>query len=400
MAKRKDIQGDFSVRKAGQEVAATSVWEEASKLARERDADGLIYTAPSGLQVDLLFFSSETRALPKPKPIRLNIVDSNPLVDASLEDAGTGYPYWIVTGPRVMRGGRVEPKQRSRYGTVSLDGFKITNWQGRGEAGRHAETYLEILQYMLTNPKWVKENPMSAKESAGKDCGCPPVTGPSIPTPTSHVHAIPETQRVVGVVVAGECLGEDCIGHHTHGPPTKPEVVTVVPVAEEEPAPKSECAPQVGATPDARRYNACRFAAKRLGALDSPEKIYELLAAYMNKEEQEVVIVVPLDIHAHLKGSPVECHRGGRSQVMVEKRVILQAALKAGGNGFVLVHQHPGKRAEPSKADRELTKQVRVAGAEVGMPMVDHVVIAPESFYSFEEEAEYRLVKGKWKRAS
>jgi hypothetical protein len=53
-----------------------------------------------------------------------------------------GKSYWVVYGPKILRGGRMDPQQRASYGTIQDDG-KIHSWGGRGEAGRHYQYALE-----------------------------------------------------------------------------------------------------------------------------------------------------------------------------------------------------------------------------------------------------------------
>jgi len=429
MAKRHDIQGDFSVRKGGVNKGSTSDWQEARKLAAEHNADSIIYMTPSGLTFEVGGFTGIPGSSP-PEKVALSTTDRmNDIPVTARIEHGTGKLYWTVIGPRVLRGGRVDHNQASYYGTVELDGSSFNSWKGRGAAGDHAKVYLEELQYKLrgyygaTKPGHHppadrpgyrpdgKENPMSAK-----DCGCPstPVTGPSIPTSTSHVHAIPETQRVVGVVVAGECLGEDCIGHHTHGPPTKPEVVAVVPIktgkrgkrgkkleaAEPSPKPSGSCAPAVRIERDTKRYDACQAAAKELGAIDTPVKVYQLVAPYLHKEDQEVVLVIPLTAQAELKGAPIEVFRGNRTSVQVDVPLILRAVAVAAPVGWILCHNHPSGHAVPSAADRELTTRMKEVANLANLAMVDHVIIGAGELYSFEENR--RLVDdgGKWKPAA
>jgi hypothetical protein len=295
---------------------------------------------------------------------------------------------------------------------------------------------------------WPKEH-ARAKEAAS-ECACETCkTGPSIPTPTSHIHATPcpePGKQAVAVAVAKEAgaaepiearaaaekalkkhdvklasfrlvyRGLDAQGHHYVAFPNGKDIgkyeVIVLPNqtrvidfdtrkstdypfgAGEVAAESKPCAPEAGTSHD--EAARCKTEAEKLGKLDEPWKIYELIGPSVSKEDQEVCGIVPLDPHLHLKGSPREVHRGGRARVEVDKPVILQRVVEEKASYYVLFHSHPSGKARPSKADEHLTEEMKRVSHEVGVPMLDHVVIGREQFYSFTEKAEYRRKGGKW----
>ena len=52
-------------------------------------------------------------------------------------------PYWQVTGPRVLRGGRVDPTVTAGYGVIRDNGT-VNVWGGTGTAGRHYRTFIDM----------------------------------------------------------------------------------------------------------------------------------------------------------------------------------------------------------------------------------------------------------------
>ena len=63
-------------------------------------------------------------------------------------------------------------------------------------------------------------------------------------------------------------------------------------------------------------------------------------------------------------------------------RDLLEPALRHGAVGFVLVHNHPSGRAEPSDDDLRFTLAVGRAAALLGVALLDHVVIARGGYAS------------------
>jgi DNA repair protein RadC len=53
-----------------------------------------------------------------------------------------------------------------------------------------------------------------------------------------------------------------------------------------------------------------------------------------------------------------------------------------------VAHNHPSGDPRPSDEDRELTRALVKTGEIIGIPVLDHVVIGDNKYYSFKEKAE------------
>jgi len=76
--------------------------------------------------------------------------------------------------------------------------------------------------------------------------------------------------------------------------------------------------------------------------------------------------------------------RGGTNAVSVTVRDVLRVALSEGASAFVLVHNHPSGDPTPSTHDIAMTHAVGAGAATVGVPLVDHVVVATSGFRTIE----------------
>lgn len=75
--------------------------------------------------------------------------------------------------------------------------------------------------------------------------------------------------------------------------------------------------------------------------------------------------------------------QGGVQATIVDNRLIVKRALELLSTQIVLVHNHPSGTAEPSEADIVLTRKVREAAALFDIRLLDHIIIAGASSYSF-----------------
>ncbi|MCI5092685.1 JAB domain-containing protein [Phaeodactylibacter sp.] len=79
--------------------------------------------------------------------------------------------------------------------------------------------------------------------------------------------------------------------------------------------------------------------------------------------------------------------QGGMAGTVVDAKVIFATALKARASSIILAHNHPSGQLRPSKADSELTQKLFTAGKALDLPLLDHLILAPEGgFYSFADE--------------
>ncbi|MEZ4447560.1 MAG: JAB domain-containing protein [Polyangiaceae bacterium] len=121
------------------------------------------------------------------------------------------------------------------------------------------------------------------------------------------------------------------------------------------------------------------FAAAVLDAapVSDPDEAARLLAPRLAREDVEVMAVLALDGRHHMLGIH-EVARGGAHGLSVTAREIYRVAVALGASAIVLAHNHPSGSPEPSQEDDDTTAAVSLAGDVLGIPLVDHLVIATE----------------------
>ncbi len=107
------------------------------------------------------------------------------------------------------------------------------------------------------------------------------------------------------------------------------------------------------------------------GAADVARYFHGRIGSLVHEE----MWVVSLDGRNRLRGSR-RVAQGGLHGCAVSARDVLRAAIGDAASGFVLVHNHPSGDPTPSAEDVKMTEAVARAAAVVGVPLVDHVVVA------------------------
>lgn len=95
----------------------------------------------------------------------------------------------------------------------------------------------------------------------------------------------------------------------------------------------------------------------------------------------EELWVLALDGRSRLRAARCVA-KGGLHGLAARPPDVLRVALRADASAIVLVHNHPSGDPKPSPEDVAFTNAVAIAAQAVGVPIVDHVVVAREGFAS------------------
>lgn len=120
------------------------------------------------------------------------------------------------------------------------------------------------------------------------------------------------------------------------------------------------------------------------GADDAAKVFFESLALLASEE----VHALYLNAQGGVMG--VEClARGGLHGAALTAREVFRSAMIANASSIVLAHNHPSGNCKPSFEDIALTRQLMRAGEMLGIPLMDHLVVCPETrtYSSVNEEA-------------
>ena len=78
--------------------------------------------------------------------------------------------------------------------------------------------------------------------------------------------------------------------------------------------------------------------------------------------------------------------QGGLSGTVIDVRIILKIALDKLACSIILCHNHPSGNLIPSEADKEITKKIKEAGKHMDIPVLDHLIIGNDLYFSFADE--------------
>jgi DNA repair protein RadC len=116
--------------------------------------------------------------------------------------------------------------------------------------------------------------------------------------------------------------------------------------------------------------------------LVSSRRVHEVLAPRLVELAEERFLALALDAK-HRCVAELEVARGGLTSCPVAPADVFRRLLKEAAAATVLVHNHPSGDPAPSLEDVALTTRLVEAGELLGVPVLDHVVVGREGYFSF-----------------
>ena len=137
-----------------------------------------------------------------------------------------------------------------------------------------------------------------------------------------------------------------------------------------------------------RAMEECAILDKR--PVTTPETVYSLMLPTLKNLDHEECWVLYLNRANFVLGKEMICS-GSMESTLVDTNRILRRAIEKQSSYVILVHNHPSGSPLPGAADVHQTDRVRNALTSIGVVLVDHVIVAEDSFFSFSEERVGRM---------
>lgn len=122
--------------------------------------------------------------------------------------------------------------------------------------------------------------------------------------------------------------------------------------------------------------------------LRSPALVHDLMAGEMRGLERETFHALLLDGKHRLR-CRVHVSQGTLTSSLVHPREVFGPALREGAAALIVVHNHPSGDPEPSTEDLAVTRRLIEVGNLLGVPLLDHVVVAEERYVSIRERMRF-----------
>lgn len=128
----------------------------------------------------------------------------------------------------------------------------------------------------------------------------------------------------------------------------------------------------------AKRYNKEDMSGIKLATSESVRSFcYELMKADVTEQAHALFLDQTLNLIGESRIS-----RGGAASVDFDLRTIVTKAIRTQCSNIVLAHSHPGGVLLPSSADIAATRRVAGSLKNIGINLIDHIIVNEEDSYS------------------
>lgn len=78
--------------------------------------------------------------------------------------------------------------------------------------------------------------------------------------------------------------------------------------------------------------------------------------------------------------------KGGLNSSIVDIRMVMKDAIDSLASAMILCHNHPSGNLTPSDDDDLITRKLSAAGSLLDIPLLDHVIVCDEGYYSYADK--------------
>lgn len=119
--------------------------------------------------------------------------------------------------------------------------------------------------------------------------------------------------------------------------------------------------------------------------IDVPAKVYRIMLPLMRDLDHEECWALFLN-RSNCLIAKERMTSGGQDFTLLDKRMLIRRAFERKASAMILVHNHPSGNPYPSIEDINQTRELHRAFSACGLQLLDHVIVAGASYYSFSDE--------------
>ena len=122
-----------------------------------------------------------------------------------------------------------------------------------------------------------------------------------------------------------------------------------------------------------------------LKKITSSKAVFEIMQPIIGELSHEEFWVLYLN-NSNKVVYKSQLSKGGITGTVVDVRLIFKIALEQNATSIILTHNHPSGKLLASDADKEVTKKLKLAGEQLDVKVLDHIIITEKEYLSFQDE--------------
>lgn len=121
-----------------------------------------------------------------------------------------------------------------------------------------------------------------------------------------------------------------------------------------------------------------------LDKITSSRSVFEIMQPIIGELPHEEFWILFLN-NSNKVIHKAQISKGGITGTVVDTRIIFKTALECNATSLILTHNHPSGKLLASDADKDVTKKLKLAGQQLDILILDHIIITETGYYSFND---------------
>ncbi|MBU2576657.1 MAG: DNA repair protein RadC [Nanoarchaeota archaeon] len=130
-----------------------------------------------------------------------------------------------------------------------------------------------------------------------------------------------------------------------------------------------------------KRVNQSKKPVKKISCA---EDVFNYFYERLKDKKEEHFYVLLLDTKNNIIGEQL-ISKGILDASIIHPREVFKPAIKNSASKIILVHNHPSGDPSPSSDDLEITEKLISTGDEIGISVLDHVIVGEGGWWSWKE---------------
>jgi len=125
--------------------------------------------------------------------------------------------------------------------------------------------------------------------------------------------------------------------------------------------------------------------AEELVKITSSKAVFEIMQPIIGELYHEEFWILYLNNSSKVIHK-AQLSKGGIVGTVVDCRIVFKTAFEQNATSIILTHNHPSGKLEASNSDKEITEKLIVAGKQLDIRVLDHLIITQNGYFSFQDE--------------
>ena len=122
-----------------------------------------------------------------------------------------------------------------------------------------------------------------------------------------------------------------------------------------------------------------------LDKISSSQSVFQIMQPILGELAHEEFWVIYLN-NSNKIVYKCQLSKGGMTGTVVDVRIAFKIALEHNATGIILCHNHPSGTLVASDADKQITRKMKIAGENLDIKVLDHVIVTEKSYFSFADD--------------